>query len=216
MIGFVTGFGAEAALLRAVGGRVVMMAGGRPDRALALARELAAAGATGLVSFGIAGGLDPELAPGALVIGDSVWSEAGRLDADPAWAARLAAALPAARIAPIAAAAGEVATLAAKRALHQASGGVAVDLESWGVAQAAAEYGLPWAVLRAVADSARRPLPPAAAGGLDDQGRVRLGAVLLSLAKDPTQLPGLIRVGLDTAAALKTLVKAAAALEEGI
>ena len=105
-----------------------------------------------------------------------------------------------------------VATALTKRALYQASGAVAVDLESWGVAQAAAERGLPCAVIRAVADPAQRALPPAAAEGLDDQGKVRLGAVLLSLAKDPTQLAGLIRVGLDTNAALKALAKAASAL----
>jgi len=209
MIGIVTGFSAEAALL---GGWRVEMAGGRPGRALDLARQLAYEGATALASFGIAGGLEPGLAPGTLVIATSVWSEAGTLDCDPVWVAHLAAALPQARLAPIAAAAGVVATAADKLALRQASGAVAVDLESWGVIQAAAERGLPCAVLRAVADPASRALPPAAAEGLDDQGRVRLGAVLLSLAKDPRQLAGLIRVGLDTKAALNALAQAAAAL----
>ena len=209
MIGIVTGFGAEAALL---GGRRVVMAGGRPGRALELARQLVDEGAKALVSFGIAGGLEPGLAPGTLLVGTSVWSEAGGYDCDPAWAARLTVALPQAHLAPIAAAAEVVATAAAKRALRQTSGAMAVDLESWGVAQAAAERGLPFAVLRAIADPAHRALPPAAAEGLDDQGKVRLGAVLLSLAKDPRQLPGLIRVGLDTNAALKALAKAAVAL----
>jgi len=208
MIGIVTGFGAEAALL---GGRRVVMAGGRPGRALELARQLADEGATALVSFGIAGGLEPGLAPGTLLVGTSVWSEDGFLDCDPAWAARLTGVLPQAHLAPIAAATDVVAAAAAKRALRQASGAMAVDLESWGVAQAAAERGLPFAVLRAIADPAHRALPPAAAEGLDDQGKVRLGAVLLSLAKDPRQLPGLIRIGLDTNAALKALAKAAAA-----
>ena len=211
MIGIVTGFGAEAALFGAGPWRVAT-AGGRLDRAVAHARRMADEGAVGLVSFGIAGGLEPGMRPGGLVIGDAVWSAGEVIACAPAWADRLAAALPGARRGIVAAATDVVATAAAKAALRQASGALAVDMESWGVARVAAERNLPFAVLRAVADPAERALPPAAAEGLDAEGRVRLGAVLLSLAKDPTQLPGLIRVGLDTKAALKGLAPAVAAL----
>ncbi len=206
-IGIVTGFGAEAALL-AGGPWRVAMAGGRPERALALARTLAAEGCGLLLSFGIAGGLDPALRPGALVVADGVFGPDGRhLAAAPTLFPDLTA-----RRGPVAAAATVVADPAAKARLFAATGALAVDLESWGVAQAAEEAGLPFGVLRAVADPAPRALPPAAAEGLDDQGNVRLGAVLLSLVKDPRQLPGLVRVGLDTRAALAALKAAVAAL----
>ena len=82
---------------------------------------------------------------------------------------------------------------------------MAVDMESLGVAEIAAHAGVPFVILRALADPAERALPKAAAEGLDDQGNVRLGAVLWSLLRDPSQLPGLIRVGLDTNAALSAL-----------
>lgn len=213
MLGIVTGFGAEADLL-ADGPWRVTQAGGRPARALDLARGLAAEGVSGLVSFGIAGGLDPTLRPGTLVLGSSVWSPEGRLPCSNSWVRRLAAALPKAQVGPIAAADGVVATREAKFALFRHTGALAVDLESWAVAEAAAEAGLPFAVIRAVADPARRTLPPAAAEGLDEHGKVRLGAVLLSLARRPAQLPGLIRVGLDTRAALRALAGAVATLEE--
>ncbi len=206
MLGIVTGFGAEAALL-AGGSWRVAMAGGRPGRAVELARALAADGCTALVSFGIAGGLAPGLAAGTVVVGEAVVHRGRRLACAPALLAGIAA-----RRGVIAAADAVVADPAAKAALFAATGALAVDLESWGVAEAADEAGLPFAVLRAVADPAGRALPPAAAEGLDEAGKVRLGAVLLSLLKDPTQLPGLVRVGLDTGAALAALKRAVAGM----
>ncbi len=205
-LGIVTGFGAEAALL--AGGKWrVAMAGGRPGRALELASSLAAQGCTALLSFGIAGGLAPGLAPGTLVVGEAVVHGGRRLPCSPDLLAGVSA-----RRGVVAAADAVVADPAAKAALFAATGALAVDLESWGVAEAAASAGLKFAVLRAVADPASRALPAAAADGLDEAGRVRLGAVLLSLLKDPTQLPGLVRVGLDTRAALVALRRVVAGI----
>jgi hopanoid-associated phosphorylase len=206
MLGIVTGFSAEAALL-AQGPWRVAMAGGRPDRAVELARALVADGCSALVSFGIAGGLAPGLAPGTLVVGEAVVHGGRRLVCSPDLLHGVSA-----RRGVVAAADGVVADPAAKAALFAATGALAVDLESWGVAEAADQAGLPFAVLRAVADPAERALPRAAAEGLDEHGNVRLGAVLLSLLKDPRQLPGLVRVGLDTRAALAALKRAVAGM----
>jgi adenosylhomocysteine nucleosidase len=206
-IGIITGFGAEARLLTGKGW-LVGMAGGRPDRARELALDMARSGCTALVSFGIAGGLQPGLPPGTVIIGEDVWSTAGTHPCDPAGIERWQQALPQARTGRIAASDVVVTNAADKAALRLSSGALAVDMESWAVAEAAAATGLPFTILRALADPAERALPPAAAEGLDEHGNVRLGAILLSLLKDPTQLPGLIRVGLDTNAALAALKRA--------
>ena len=64
----------------------VACSGGSPERARAEAARLAAEGATGLVSFGLAGGLAPELRPGDLVLPETVQAPDGRsLPTDPAW-----------------------------------------------------------------------------------------------------------------------------------
>ena len=204
-LGIITGFNAEARLLAGTGWRVGM-AGGRHERACELARDMVKEGCVALVSFGIAGGLEPGLAPGTLVIGDGVWSTGDFHPCDPSWISKLQAALPGARMGRVAASPTVITSPEDKRALHQASGGaMAVDMESLGVAEIAAHAGVPFVILRALADPAERALPKAAAEGLDDQGNVRLGAVLWSLLRDPSQLPGLIRVGLDTNAALSAL-----------
>ncbi len=211
-VGIVTGFSAEAALLAGRSWRVAM-AGGRPERAAALAEAMVTEGAQMLVSFGIAGGLDSDLSPGAVVVADGVWTDRTGPIPCAEEAASLAAALPRARRGLIAAVPDVVADRAAKQNLAERSGALAVDLESGMVARAAQAAGLPFLALRAVADPAHRTLPPAALIGLDKWGRVRLGPVLVSVALNPFQVPGLIRVGLDTKRALAALKDAVPALE---
>ena len=73
-LGLITGMKSEAALLYAAAQDgsdpvcpMIAVTGGDPLRAETAAREFATAGAAGLISFGIAGGLDPALEPGDLI-----------------------------------------------------------------------------------------------------------------------------------------------------
>ena len=67
IIGFITGLTAEARIAARCGG-LLRAGGGTPAGAERAARQLVAEGAGALVSFGLAGGLDPALRPGALVV----------------------------------------------------------------------------------------------------------------------------------------------------
>jgi adenosylhomocysteine nucleosidase len=211
----VTGLAAEAKILRRMGWRVVA-AGGDAVRTAAAITGLMAQGASGLVSFGIGGGLDPALASGSLVLPLAVRDEAGRrFPVDRAWHGAVAAALARAGVAAstgdVLGAEAIVATPDGKRALHGA-GAVIADLESHRVARAAQTAGMPFLVLRAVADPAAHAVPPAARVGLDAEGHAALGPVLRSLLRDPLQLPALLRIAAETEAALRALRRAAPAL----
>jgi hopanoid-associated phosphorylase len=209
----VTGLAAEARLARRAGLEAVA-AGGDPARTQAVAERLLAAGAAGLVSFGIAGGLAPDLPGGTLLLPDAVRDEAGgRWAVDPGWRAIVAAALSEGAFVGggILGADAVVGEVGRKRALFRSSGAVAVDLESHVVARAAARAGRPFLVLRAVADPGSRGLPPAAVVGLDAAGRPALGRVLGSLLRQPRQIPSLLLVARDTRRALASLRRAAAA-----
>ena len=177
--------------------------GGLPAGAEAAAHRLAAAGVGGLVSFGLAGGLDPALRPGAVVIPEIVLSDGCRFAADPALSHRLGAF----NAVTLLAAARAVADAAEKSRLWHATGAVAVDLESGAVARVAASLGLPFAVLRAVCDPAEATLPPAALAALDADGAIGLWRVLGSLARHPGQLPALLRLAADAAAARRALLR---------
>src|SRR3974390_1973981 len=78
-----SGLAAEARIARGPGVRCIVAAGA-PLRA-ALERE-AAAGARALLSFGLAGGLTPELRAGDWLIGSAVVTAAAPWDPRPRWA----------------------------------------------------------------------------------------------------------------------------------
>ncbi|MDR3439299.1 nucleoside phosphorylase [Telmatospirillum sp.] len=202
-IGIIVGMRSEAALLPA--SCRIACSGGLPAKARRLADGLLADGVKGLVSFGIAGGLEPSLRPGDLVIATGVATPEGIVATDVAWRRRLTAALPAARGGLIQGENKIAATPERKAILFGNTRAVAVDLESAAVAQACAAAGIPFAVIRAVADPAERRLPTLALDALDETGRPRPMKVAAGLLRRPEELPGLIRVGLDSRAALSAL-----------
>jgi adenosylhomocysteine nucleosidase len=187
---------------------LIALSGARPELAKAGADRLVAAGCTHLISYGLAGGLADYLAAGDLLLPSEIVTPTGsRAGVDQAWhrAARdlLGELRPA--TGALAAADVAVASVADKRTLAQQAAAVAVDMESHWIAAAAARAGLPWLVIRAVADEADQILPPAALVGVTPAGATDLPAVLGSLARNPGQLGALIRLGRAAGAAHRTL-----------
>ena len=200
MIGIVVGLAAEARLARGLGTRVAV-GGGDAAGAGKAALALAQAGVTGLLSFGLAGGLAPELPAGALFVPESVLAPDGvRWLTDPSLSARFGR-----RSGTLFASDAVIASRAGKRAAFDATGAAAVDLESGAVARACAAFRLPFAVLRAVCDPADQDLPPAALLALSAGGQIQLFSIVRSLARNPGQLPDLLRLGRNAAAARHTL-----------
>jgi hopanoid-associated phosphorylase len=207
MIAVVTGLRAEARCLRGVE-LTIACSGARPGRARAEAARLLAQGADGLVSFGLAAGLAPELRPGDLIVADAVALEDGRrLATDEAWRNGLLDALAMAGIAAwIGAVAGVdrvLATLEQKQALLAATGALAADMESGAVAAAAAA-GKPALVIRAISDAADQTLPAGAAAFVGRNGEIQ-PAALLPLLAEPRALAALLRLGLSSGRALRRL-----------
>jgi adenosylhomocysteine nucleosidase len=203
----VVGLAAEARLLSPLPCPVAI-GGGTPAGARAAAERLVAEGATALVSFGLAGGLDPALPTGTLLVPVAVVSRGIRLAIDPA----LAAALGGVTRQALVAAEEVVATTAAKARLWRGTGCAGVDLESGAVAEVARDRGLAFAVLRAICDPGTRGLPPAALAALDAQGRIAIGRVLAALARHPGQLPALLALAREAATARRALAARVAAL----
>jgi adenosylhomocysteine nucleosidase len=206
-VGVLTGLAMEARCLRGLDA-VVACSSARAQQARAEALRLVEEGVAGLVSFGLAGALDPALRPGDLVIAEAVILPGGwRLEVDAGWRARLGAA-SGAHLGAVAGSDRLLATAAMKREVRERTGALAVDMESHVVAEAAAAAGLPFAVIRAIGDPAERALPLTALAFVNPQGRIRAGAVIGILAR-PLELAALLRLGLETRAALRTLRRAA-------
>lgn len=142
-----TGVGGAAA----VRGMRVLVSGHRPDR---------------LVAAGLCGGLDPALARGAILLADRVGLSASAestacdrflpVDPPPACDPRPEPGIVRGLLVTTDTV---VATAAAKRAIHDATGAVAVDMESWWIADEARRVGLPVHVVRAVCDTATETVP---------------------------------------------------------
>jgi adenosylhomocysteine nucleosidase len=163
----------------------------------------------GVISFGVAGGLDPTLKSGDVVVATEV------VAGDSRWLAGLAlseeliagAGLGRRRVVQGGLVGVEqvIAAQAGKAALHLETGAVAVDMESHIAAAYAAEAGLPFAALRVVSDPAGRALPALAMAAIKPNGDIDLGKVLRGVARNPLTLRALVSTGLDFNRALRSL-----------
>lgn len=219
-LGVITGLIREADCLGVIPADrrpLVRSSGARPARAYALSRELIGEGCQGLVSFGTAGGLKADLKPGTLVLADSVVRDDGKVfQASKPWLERMEKAVTGAGPGTVtvtgAAIAGSDTVAAdpeAKRALAAKTSAVAVDMESHAVARAAEEAGVPFLVVRVVADSLERTLPEWILGTVGESGGTRYGAVLWGLARHPWDLPALVGLAGDNAKAMAALRRVA-------
>jgi adenosylhomocysteine nucleosidase len=155
-----------------------------------------------LVSFGLAGGLSPDLEPGTVLVPPVVAEGPRTYPCDEA----LMAFLGGSTGQPVMAGLKIAAMAHDKAALFRRGRADAIDLESGAVARAASARGLPFAVLRAVADPAARDLPIAALIPLKPGGGIDLPRILFSVLAHPAQIPGLIAVGRDAGRARAALV----------
>jgi nucleoside phosphorylase len=175
--------------------RVVTTGIGPAAAARAAAAELGE-DVTVVVVAGLAGGCDPELVTGTVVVATGLCDPGGRcLDAprlEPAvFAAVLAAAAPA--VAGTVASGAAVADDPAARARIAATGAIAVETEAAGWAPACLRAGVPLLVVRAVLDTPTRPL--GAAASLVRQGATTPSAWrLLQLGARPATWSTLARL----------------------
>ncbi|MBY0519332.1 MAG: phosphorylase [Sphingomonas sp.] len=203
MILIACGLQREARILAGPG--IVAIPGGGDGARLEALLEAQAAGAAMIVSAGIAGALDPSLGAGDVVLHLPPFETNG-------WGERLRILLPRARHGTVLGQDHIAATVAEKAALYTATGALAVDMESHIAARVAARHNLPFAAIRTISDTAQASLPPAALVGMNPDGSMALGKVLVSLARRPAQLPALIRTGRSAEAAFLALEDVAVAI----
>jgi adenosylhomocysteine nucleosidase len=210
----VTSLALEASIARGPGVSVVLC-----SQSMHLATRLKVAiahGASGIISFGIAGGLAPHLAAGDCVVASAVKSGKDLFTTDRGWAITLLQAIPNAIYAEIAGVDVLLASPSDKHRVHRQTGALAADMESHIAARVAQAHRIPFAACRIVIDAAHRTLPPAAAVGLRHDGTPDVLAVLRSVLRQPGQLPDLLRTARDARIAEKALRLARKELGTGL
>jgi len=165
------------------------------------------AGCRGIISFGVAGGLAPDLIPGDCVVASAIIDHPAVRPTDALWSRRLADMIPDARHGPIVGVNSVVSNPADKRTLHAFTRAVAVDMESHLVARLADAHGLAFAAVRVVVDPAHRAVPPAALLAMAPGGSTDVSAMLWEILARPSQVSPLMRLAADAMAARAALVR---------
>ncbi|HET7757220.1 MAG TPA: hypothetical protein VFK87_08190, partial [Steroidobacteraceae bacterium] len=186
------------ALASLADGTLLVVSGMGPVAARQGARRLIEAGAGALMSWGMAGGLDPALATGTLLLPSEVVSpEGGVFPTARAWRERLCTALAASRpvcVGRLLTCREPIGTAAGKASAFHRTAAAAVDMESFAVAEVAARGGLPFIAVRVIVDAAGDALPRALLAAAAGTGAVHAGRLLGGLARAPADLPALIRL----------------------
>jgi hopanoid-associated phosphorylase len=204
----VTGLAAEARLA-AGPGVSTLLAGGNPTRLRSLLNARVKPECRAVVSVGIAGGLDPSLSPGDVIVATGVMAPDRRYVASASIALRLAARLSnhpkRVIMADIAGADHAVLLPSDKRSFLNTTGARTVDMESHVAAAFAAQHRLPFAAVRVVCDPAHRALPELIGTALRPDGEVSLSNVFRSIWQRPAQLLALPRLARDAAEGFRAL-----------
>jgi adenosylhomocysteine nucleosidase len=204
----VTGLMQEARIA-AGPGMTVICSSSDPQQLRALLTVFDPSTIRGVISFGVAGGLDPALKSGDVVVatevmaGDTRWLAGLALNED--LLASLALGRRRVVRGSLAGVEQVIAARAGKAALHSETGAAAVDMESHIAADYAAKAGLPFAALRVISDPASRALPALAMTAIKPNGDIDLRKVLRGVARNPTTLRALVSTGIDFNRALRSL-----------
>jgi adenosylhomocysteine nucleosidase len=186
-------------------GSRVLVGGIGGEAARAAARRLLDSGACALVSWGLAGGLDPALEAGAVLVPFEVVDGRGtRFAAASTWRESLIAAIGGPVVSgtlltsPV-----PLASIEDKRAAFE-RGAVAVDMESAAIAEVASSNRVPFIAVRVVVDTARDAVPAAVASA-GRSGRLEIGRLLSGLLRSPGEIGALFELARRYRCAVRSL-----------
>lgn len=222
-VGVITGLAVEADILSEFPlerAPRVEIAGASAARAESAARGLLERGCGAILSFGVAGGLDPALEPGTIVIADAVVGADGRRHpTDAVWRGKTLRALEGSGPLAVGAIFGSdkpLLTADAKKECAAGTKAIAVDMESLGAIRAAVARGTSFLAIRAIADGASRTIPPWVMDAIQPDGGLAPGAILRALLPKPWMVWGLLGLARDQGRALGALRRVATRLGPGL
>lgn len=177
------------------------------------------AGVSGLMSFGVAGGLSADVPAGTIVLANTVLDGEFTHLADKAWLSRLEIAIMGQCpfvIGPVIGTDKLVPSVAGKQEILHRKGAIACDMESHAVARVAALHDLPFAVVRAISDPYDRNVPDWLFRCLTSVGEVQLLRLFFQASLRPLAWRELLNLGLDAKKAFSSLRRVAFCLGPGL
>jgi hopanoid-associated phosphorylase len=203
----VVGLAFEARIARSSKGTTICCRRG-DETVHGMTRALDDPGCRGVISFGIAGGLDHRHRSGTHLVASHVIAGNEAIPTHEPWSQLLLKSCQAAVHAPVLGSDHVVIDPHEKRELFAKTGAAAVDTESHITAIMARERGLPFTCLRIIADPVHRRVPKAAIAGLREDGRAYPAGVMRALLRRPHETPALLAIARDTWRARRMLARA--------
>jgi hypothetical protein len=162
--------------------------------------ELSGQAFAGIVMAGLAGGLDPKLEIGEVVVdARSTW-RASRLEFKRAEFLTVSDA---------------VTSASQKSELFRQTGAGVVEMENEQVRKLAASYGIPFLGIRAISDAAEDSIDPAVLAFIDPFGAVKINEVISEMVRRPSIIKKLRNLSKASAAALERLADAVKEVIDG-
>lgn len=167
---------------------------------------------TGILSFGLCGGLVPGLPVGGVALANVLIDGKTIYRPNGLWTGRLAQALGVKPVPYFSTGEFDLADTPDQRAeLHTLYGASAIDDESGPMAQFAQRRGIPFAILRVVSDAYNDTVPLAARHAINPDGSSNVGSIIAWLEAHPdqagTELWDLVKIAGDYNQSLSVLVQ---------
>jgi len=207
----VVGIVKEAKLVQGGKNVSLLISGASSERLVELLENENPADVRAIISFGVAGGLNPGHETGDVIIPDAVIKDGHTWLTDSILSENFRSKLKAlgitVRNGTLVGSNAIIANPADKAKLFATSKADAVDMESHVAAAYAAKYGIPFAAIRVISDPADRSLPQAALDAVTSEGEVELLPILRGIWRDFSQIGKLLRAGLDSRKAFGALAR---------
>jgi hopanoid-associated phosphorylase len=196
---------------------LVICSGAGGENARKAAETLVSNGATCLISWGCAAALSPELKSGDLTLASTLLdAQQQSLEIQSAWHQHVFEELSKSRsvhTGTLLESKTIVSLSSDKKQLHEKTQAIVLDMESVAIAKVALQNNLPFLAIRAIADPVMMDLPKAVSVAMSNNGKVLISPLLKYLLFHPSELAGLVKLGLHFSAAKKTLKHVATQLD---
>ena len=211
-LGVITGLASEADCFQVyqINERPLLRtSGASPKRAKEAANALALNGCSGLVSLGLSGGLDPNCNAGDILVPDFVYDKAGQVfESHKRWNSNIRNALSGLMpisSSPILGSNSPILTVDDKREVFEATGAVAVDMESHSIAKIADKYNIPFLAIRVIADNQNLNIPSWIMNSIKEDGQIYTGQLFFQFILRPWLFRTLWKLAVSNKKGLESL-----------
>ncbi|MBL0337741.1 MAG: hypothetical protein IPP67_00775 [Rhodospirillaceae bacterium] len=196
-IAIIVGMGLEAALLKDFPQKFVGVAGGNEKKVKSLTQGFIEQQVEGLVSFGFAGGLDPDLDVGTVIVAKSVATLSGQeILTSAKWGNKIGAQLGGFySTGTILGSKYPIIDPQQKIDVFHQTNAVAVDMESYAMAEIAHAYQIPFTIIRVILDPAQKKIHPKIAALFQADGKIDSKGIIKILLKEPKLLKEFLDLG---------------------